>query len=189
MRGAIHRGASAFLPTGVALLTLLLAASASAQGISGASTSTAGSTANDGDTSGSTRSSVAIQTNTSSTFATRFAWNVSADVGAASTRDQAGNAQHNLSFNVTAPGGYRLDVDQSRVGIIQRNSDVSTATAPPTRAGSAAARRARARSAARSASAIRGRSETAAAIRACRSANRRRPISSPSATAPPTRIR
>ena len=109
----------------VAALLAISAASAHAQAISGLSATTSGSTANSGDTSGSTRSSVAFTTNTAATVATRFAWNVSADVGIRSTRDQNGNAQHNISFNVTAPGGYRLDVSQSRVGVIERGADAS----------------------------------------------------------------
>ena len=52
----------------------------------------------------------------------RTAWK-SAARPPATTRDSNGTAKHNLSFNVTAPGGYRLDIHQDRVGIIQRNSD------------------------------------------------------------------
>jgi cysteine-rich repeat protein len=111
----------------VALLACLLAAGvpAGAQTISGASGSTSGSTGNSGDSDGSIRSSVATQINNGTTFKTRFAWNLSSDVGAASTRDSNGTAKHNLSFNVTAPGGYRLDITQERTGIVQRNSDIS----------------------------------------------------------------
>jgi hypothetical protein len=73
--------------------------------------STGGSTDNAGDGDGSRRSSVAIQINNGTTLKTRFAWNISSDVGIFSTRDTGGNAQHNLSFNVTAPGAYFLTVD------------------------------------------------------------------------------
>jgi hypothetical protein len=107
------------------LCLLLAAAPADAQSISSTSASTAGSTGNNGNSDGSVRSSVATQINDGTTFRTRFAWNLSADVGVASTRDANGSAQHNLAFNVTAPGGYRLDVAQQRQGIIQRNSDIS----------------------------------------------------------------
>ena len=106
------------------LVGALAAGPAAAQSISGASASTGGSTGDSGNGDGSNRASVAIS-NDGSTLATRFAWNVSADTTVASTRQQNANAQHNISFNVTAPGAYRLDVSQSRVGIIQRNSDVS----------------------------------------------------------------
>jgi hypothetical protein len=57
-------------------------------------------------------------------FGSRYAWNVNADVGAFSTRDQSGTAVHTLSFNATAPGGYRLDVATQRTGIVQRNDDL-----------------------------------------------------------------
>ncbi len=125
-RSVFSSPTSAALVAAACVVTLALGVRpVAAQSISGASTSTSGSTGNNGDTSGSTRASVAFTTNNSTTIATRFAWNVSADVGALSTRDQSGNAQHNISFDVTAPGGYRLDVSQSRVGIMQRNADVS----------------------------------------------------------------
>lgn len=103
---------------------LLAAAPVRAQSISGASASTSGSTANSGDGDGSIRSCVAFQINTSTQLKTRYVWNISADTGVASTGDSNGTAKHNLSFNVTAPGGYRLDITQQRVGIMQRNSDV-----------------------------------------------------------------
>src|SRR5205085_4225690 len=108
-----------------ALAFLFCVTPAGAQGISGASASTGGSSANSGDTSGSTRSSVGFNTNNSGQIQTRFAWNISADVAAASTRDQSGTAQHDVSFTATAPGAYRLDIDTQRTGMIQRNSDVS----------------------------------------------------------------
>ena len=82
----------------LALLACMLAAAvpARAQSISGASASTSGSTGNSGDSDGSIRSSVATQINNGTTFKTRFAWNFSADVGVASTRDSNGTAKHNL---------------------------------------------------------------------------------------------
>src|SRR5882672_4933307 len=104
---------------------LATAAPVGAQSISGTSVTTSGSTGNGGDGSGSIRSSVATQINDGTTFKTRFAWNISADVGAFSTQDSNGTAKHNLSFNVTAPGGYRLDITQQRVGIVERHNDAS----------------------------------------------------------------
>src|SRR5262245_60174390 len=98
---------------------------AHAQSISGASASTSGSTGNSGDADGSIRSSVAIQTNDGTTFKTRFAWNISADVTVFSTRDSNGTAKHNLSFNVTAPGAYYLDIDTQRKGDMNRINDAS----------------------------------------------------------------
>jgi cysteine-rich repeat protein len=120
-------------PTRTTVVAVLLAlvgtvsshGSAHAQAISGGSASTSGSTGNSGDSDGSRLSSVAIQTNTATTFKTRFAWNLSSDVGIFSTRDTNGSAQHNLSFNVTAPGAYFLTVDTQRTGDMNRNNDAS----------------------------------------------------------------
>ncbi len=109
----------------IVAVLLLAAVPAHAQSISSASASTTGSTANGGDTDGSVRSSVAVQINDGTTFKTRYAWNISADTTVGSTKDSNGTAKHNLTFNVTAPGGYRLDITQQRVGMVQRNSDAS----------------------------------------------------------------
>jgi len=98
---------------------------AHAQSISGASASTSGSTGNGGDGSGSRAASVAIQVNNGSQLKTRYAWNLSSDVGVFSTKDTNGSAQHNLSFSVTAPGAYLLTVDTSRVGDMNRANDAS----------------------------------------------------------------
>ena len=117
--------AAAALTIAAALLSLCFVAPARAQGISGASASTTGSTGNGGDTSGSVQSSVAFLTNNAGQLQTRFAWNISADVSIASTRDQSGTAVHNIAFTATAPGAYRLDIDTQRTGMIQRNSDAS----------------------------------------------------------------
>ncbi len=120
-------------PTQRTLVTMLAATivsivpltAAHAQSISGGAASTSGSTGNAGDGDGSRLSSVAIQVNNGAQFKTRFAWNVSSDVGVFSTRDTNGDAQHNLSFNVTAPGAYYLTVDTSRVGDMNRVNDAS----------------------------------------------------------------
>ncbi|MEB2283867.1 MAG: hypothetical protein B6D46_11390 [Polyangiaceae bacterium UTPRO1] len=96
-----------------------------AQSIANGSASTAGSTPDAGDSDGSRRSSVAIQVNNGTQFKTRFAWNLSSDVGVFSTRDTNGVAQHNLSFNVTAPGAYYLTVDTQRTGDMNRRNDAS----------------------------------------------------------------
>lgn len=105
--------------------TTSFVAGAAAQSISGGAASTAGSTGDSGDSDGSRRSSVAIQQNDGTTFKTRFAWNLSADVGIFSTRDTNGSAQHNLSFNVTAPGAYYLDITTQRTGDMNRVNDAS----------------------------------------------------------------
>jgi cysteine-rich repeat protein len=105
--------------------TATVVGSAAGQTISGGSASTSGSTANGGGGDSSVRSSTNVQVNDGTTFKTRYAWNISADTTVGSTTDSNGTAKHNLSFNVTAPGGYRLNITQQRVGIIQRNSDAS----------------------------------------------------------------
>lgn len=114
----------------VAVLTAVVVStyglgSVHAQSISSGSASTSGSTGNSGDGDGSRRSSVAVQVNDGTQFKTRFAWNLSADVGVFSTRDTNGTAQHNLSFNVTAPGAYYLTVDTQRTGDMNRRNDAS----------------------------------------------------------------
>jgi hypothetical protein len=106
--------------------TLLIAAGpADAQSISGFSVSTAGSTGNNNSGDGSTNSSVAVQVNTATQVKSRFAWNINADVGALTTRDQSGNAQHNVSFSVTAPGSYFLTVATQFTGDMNRVNDLS----------------------------------------------------------------
>ncbi len=107
-----------------ALVLSLTAGSAAAQ-ISAATVNTStfvGSPANSVD--GSSTSSVAIQTNNGTTLATRFAMNVNADIGIGATRDQSGNASHRITFNATAPGGYRLTVGQTFTGDMNRFSDL-----------------------------------------------------------------
>src|SRR5262249_8959463 len=79
--------------------------------------------ANAGDANGARTSSVAVQTNTATQVKSRFAWNINADVGALTTRDTPGTAQHNVSFSVTAPGSYSLAVATHRVGDMNRVND------------------------------------------------------------------
>ena len=120
------RGFRGFGLLGAALALVIAAAPpAAAQSISGASVSTSGSTGNSGDSDGSRRSSVAIQINDGTTLKSRFAWNLSSDVGAFSTRDTNGSAHHNVNFNVTAPGAYFLTVATQRTGDINRRNDVA----------------------------------------------------------------
>src|ERR1700690_669120 len=105
MRGAttsIARYASmAILASG-----LLLSAAASAQ-LSGASDSTAGSSCSGGsDSGGDCRFSSGLLVNTSTQVKSRYAWNINADVGIFSTRDESGSATHKVSFTAVAPGAY-----------------------------------------------------------------------------------
>jgi hypothetical protein len=109
----------------IALGMALLPAVAQAQ-LSASSSSNAGSTCSgSNNSSGFCGSSTSVLTNTGTTFQSRYAWNINADVGIFSTRDTSGNAQHNVSFNATAVGGYRVDIGTSFVGIMQRNNDAS----------------------------------------------------------------
>ena len=106
-----------------AVLTVTGAAQGQISGFSVSTSGSAGSPGNDGD--GFTGFSVAKQIETGTQIRSRYAFNVNADVGIFSTRDQYGTAQHNMSFNVTTPGGYRLDVTQNLVGGRDVRSDAS----------------------------------------------------------------
>ncbi len=93
--------------------------------LSGASVSSSGSNCTGANnTSGFCGFGAAVQTSTGSTFATRYEWNINADVGAGSTRDTSGTAQHSLSFTATAIGGYQLSIATSRLGDMNRVNDV-----------------------------------------------------------------
>jgi hypothetical protein len=103
----------------------LLPAVASAQ-LSSTTSSNASSTCSQGnDGNGFCGSSTQELIDNGTTFQSRYAWNINADVGIGSTRDSNGNAQHNMSFNATAPGGYRLDIATSFVGDMNRINDAS----------------------------------------------------------------
>ncbi|MCW5892535.1 MAG: hypothetical protein KIT14_18635 [bacterium] len=116
-----HMGGTGWVVVATALLAF--GAPSWAQ-MSGAVSSTTGSTCTGSNNSdGFCGFSSALQTNTGTTVRSRYAWNINADVGVGSTRDTSGNASHRVTFNAVAPGGYRLDVAQSRVGIMQRNDD------------------------------------------------------------------
>jgi hypothetical protein len=110
----------------VALSVAIAPAVARAQGLSGASdTNFTGFTCSGGGGDGDCQRAAGFTVNNSNTFTSRYAWNVSADTGVGSTHDTSSNAQHNISFNATAPGGYRLDITTSRVGALGRSSDAS----------------------------------------------------------------
>ncbi len=109
----------------VALASVLLATGVATAQLSGGSASTAGSTGNSNSSDGSNNAATQVLINTATVVQTRYAWNVNADVGVFSTRQQNANAQHNVSFSAAAPGGYRLDVSQTRVGDMNRINDAS----------------------------------------------------------------
>src|SRR2546429_2806247 len=92
-----------------------------------ASPSTSGATCSGGGGGdGDCRNSVALSTaNNGITFTSRYAWNINADTTVFSTHDTSGNAQHNLSLSVKAPGSYFLTVDTRRTGDMNRISDAS----------------------------------------------------------------
>ncbi len=112
--------------TGVAaaagLVLSAVTASAQISGVSQDVGTSSGSPANNAD--GSTTFGSAVNINTGTSLQTRHRFNVNADIGALSTRDQSGTAVHNVSFTATAPGGYRLDLSTQRRGDINRLSDV-----------------------------------------------------------------
>ncbi len=101
-------------------LAVLPARSVRAQ-ISGATNSTTGTTCS-GSMFWDCDHSVAFTNSTPTSFTSRYAWNINARSDQyllpASTVDSA--AQHNISFTVTAPAGFRLDVTTSRVGELSR---------------------------------------------------------------------
>ena len=117
-----------------ALAILARALPAGAQ-LTSAADSTAGATCSGGGGGdGDCRNSAAFTVScgaSCSTFTSRYAWNINADTTVASTHDTSGNAQHNVTFNATAVGGYRLDISTSRVGALGRSARVSRAARRP----------------------------------------------------------
>src|SRR5882724_2762226 len=112
----------------VGILTVMVslcAAPAWAQ-LSGSTSNTTGATCSGGGSGdGDCRNSTQQLTNTGSTFQSRYAWNINADTTIFNTHDTSGSARHNVTFNATAPGGYRLDINTSRVGALGRSADAS----------------------------------------------------------------
>lgn len=56
-------------------------------------------------------------------YTSRYAWNINADAAAAGVHDTSGTAVHNVTFTVTAPGGYRLLINSKREGSLSRVAD------------------------------------------------------------------
>jgi hypothetical protein len=98
---------------------------AAAQLSSGSSSNSGSTCGGSNNTDGFCGSAAGLTTNTGSQIVSRYQWNINADVGVGSTRDTSGNAQHNIAFNATAPGGYRLDISSRFTGDMNRQSDVS----------------------------------------------------------------
>ncbi|HEV7733291.1 MAG TPA: hypothetical protein VGR62_14060, partial [Candidatus Binatia bacterium] len=94
--------------------------------LSAASSSNTGSTCSaSNNTDGFCGSVTSLPINTTTQLQSRYAWMLNADVGAFSTRDTNGAAQHNVAFNATAPGGYRLDIATSASGDFNRFNDLA----------------------------------------------------------------
>src|SRR5678815_6022463 len=105
-------------------VALIGAQSAHAQ-LSGGSSNNSGSscTGNDGD--GFCGSSTQLLVNNGTQIQSRYAWNVNADIAVLSTRDSSGSATHHVNFSATAPGSYRVTINTSRSGMVQRNDDLA----------------------------------------------------------------
>lgn len=114
------------------LATLVLALGAgesAAQSISNlAITKNAGNTGDtlsDGVTQSYQRkSTTAVQSSSATSFTTRYAWVVGVDNGAtAGDRTETLNTDYQVTFRVTAPGAYRLNVNTVRRGALTRVDD------------------------------------------------------------------
>ena len=123
--GGIREGRRLALLT-VAVTALLLTAAPVRSQITGATSSTVGATCSGGGSSeGDCRNSTSLPVNNGTTLKSRYAWNINADTVPLSTHDTSGNAQHNISFTATAPGGYRLDITTQRVGDLNLVNDIT----------------------------------------------------------------
>jgi len=97
-------------------------AAAQLSGSTGTTTGSSCTGANNAD--GSCLFSRQTLVNTGTSFQSRYAWNINADVGAFTTRNTSGTATHNVSFSATAPGAYRVTIATSRLGDMNRVSDL-----------------------------------------------------------------
>jgi Disintegrin len=92
--------------------------------ITAATSTAAGSTCNQGnDANGFCGSSASLLINDGTILQSKFVWNMNADVDPVGLGDRIGNSQHSISFNVTAPSTYRLDITTQRVGDLNRRAD------------------------------------------------------------------
>ena len=116
------------LPAGllvVALATLAPTGAALAQLSSTTSSTSPGSSCSGGNNSdGFCGNSTQELVDNGTTFQSRYAWNINADISAGSTKDISGSSTHHVNVNALATGGYRLDIATSRAGDINRVSDV-----------------------------------------------------------------
>src|SRR6185503_10143065 len=58
-------------------------------------------------------------------FTSRYAWNINADVGVGATRDTTGTGSHHVDFTATAPGSYTINITTSRFGDINKINDLA----------------------------------------------------------------
>jgi hypothetical protein len=94
--------------------------------ITSAGVSTAGSTCTDANAADrSCSSSAAIESDDGTTLVSRYGWNVNADSGIGGNAVQGGTAKHTLTFDVTAVGGYRLDITTERKGDMNLLADAA----------------------------------------------------------------
>ncbi len=105
-------------------LVVATAGPAAAQLSSNGSNSTGSTCTGGNNADGYCAFSRSLTINTTTQLQSRYAWMLNADVGAFSTRDTSSNAQHQVTFSATAPGGYRLNITTSRVGSFDRFSDL-----------------------------------------------------------------
>src|SRR5579862_4041127 len=102
---------------------LLFCRTAFAQ-LSAQSTNSTGSSCSGGsDGNGDCRFSTSELIKNSTQYKVRYAWNINADVGILSTRDESGSATHHVLVTAVAPGAYQLAVLQNFVGDMNVNSD------------------------------------------------------------------
>ena len=120
MTGARGRSTGAFLGL-LAALAVVAATPANAQTID--SVGTAKNAGNNPDefqdgltVSFQRTSSISVIQNTGNLVRVRYAEAVGADVGAFSSRSETLNSDYSITFNVTAPGAYDLDITTSLNG-------------------------------------------------------------------------
>ena len=123
----IGRARTLVLCTAAAVAAVLVTGVPSWAQLSSPTDSATGATCSGaGSVDGDCRNTAAFSTaNDGTTFTSRYAWNINADTGVGSTHDTTGNAQHNVAFTATAPGGYRLDIVTSRFGDIRTINDLA----------------------------------------------------------------
>src|SRR5690606_25774276 len=108
----VHGAGAKSVAFGLLLLAIAAWPATAAAQLSSASNSTTGASCSGGGSSdGDCRNSVGFSSaNNGTTFTSRYAWNINADVGVGSTHDTSGTGKHNVSFTATAPGGYRVQI-------------------------------------------------------------------------------